>query len=44
MYIYILCYITNIRMDIETLFKDGINYLKSNWKLPEKGFIAGGSI
>ena len=31
-------------MDIETLFKDGINYLKSNWKLPEKGFIAGGSI
>ena len=31
-------------MNIESLIRSAIEHIKSNWGIPEKGFIAGGSI
>ncbi len=31
-------------MDYNKIFRESINEIKSKWKLPPKGFLAGGSI
>jgi hypothetical protein len=31
-------------MDLELILHESINYIKSKWTLPDRGFLAGGSL